>query len=62
MNFETYWMLSFFVMGGVCFLVNRYWSNKCLKLNEDWEQHCVELINSFYEKSDIDGDHEEETE
>lgn len=62
MNLETYWMLAFFVMSGVCFLVNWYWSNKCLKLNEEWERHCVELIDSFYEKSDIDGDHEEEME
>ena len=62
MSIETYWMLAFFVMGGVCFLVNGYWSNKCLKLNEERERHCVELIDSFYEKSDIDGDNEEVTE
>lgn len=62
MSIETYWMLAFFVMGGVCLLVNRYWSNKCLKLNEDWERHCVELIDSFNEKSDIDGDSGEVTE
>ena len=59
MSIETYWMLAFFVMSSVCFLVNWYWSNKYLKLNEDWERHCVELIDSFYEKSDIDSDSDE---
>ena len=62
MNIETYWMLAFCVMSGVCLLVNGYWSRKYLKLNEEWERHCVKLIDSFYEKSDIDGDHEEVTE
>ena len=62
MNIETYWMLAFCFMGGVCFLVNEYWIRKCLKLNEEWERHCVELIDSFYEKSDIDDDREDVTE
>ena len=62
MNIETYWMLAFCVMSGVCLLVNGYWSRKCLKLNEKWERHCAELTDSFYEKSNIDGDHEEVTE
>lgn len=62
MSIETYWMLAFCVMGGMCLLVNGYWSRKCRELNEEWERYCVELIDNFYARSDVDGDSGEVTE
>ena len=32
----------------VCTFINDYWYKLCKDQNQEWSEHCMELIDNFY--------------